>query len=295
MIYIPLCFYLYFAFAFKKEPAASFTFHYASTYTLAGSCGCSFFFIYIPLCFYLYWDRVEQSDCRKVFTFHYASTYTGRLNSWQNFQFRFTFHYASTYTGNYLLVNDNANVFTFHYASTYTIAGKSYPMSFSLFTFHYASTYTSTKSYILAKSLYLHSTMLLLIPKTRKNTCITPGHLHSTMLLLIPDLPRLFRAWYEFTFHYASTYTKFDNAAIQGVLNLHSTMLLLIRLTTPRVDANISDLHSTMLLLIRLIGRYLQVIFLIYIPLCFYLYLFLDSLMCSISSFTFHYASTYTE
>ena len=98
-------------------------------------------------------------------------------------------------------------------------------------------------------------------------------------LLYIPLCFYLYWRWWSgelwkhnFTFHYASTYTMPDKCLTEMHTALHSTMLLLIHSRNAREGVRER----------------------LYIPLCFYLYLFLDSLMCSISSFTFHYASTYT-
>ena len=83
---------------------------------------------------------------------------------------------------------------------------------------------------------------------------------------------RLLKRLRIFTFHYASTYTKPD-------------------LTCQRYWSN---LHSTMLLLILIVPFAFNLDTVIYIPLCFYLYSACVSQTMSVSSFTFHYASTYT-
>ena len=75
-------------------------------------------------------------------------------------------------------------------------------------------------------------------------------HLHSTMLLLIRDRISSIDLTAEFTFHYASTYTKPDLTCQRYWSNLHSTMLLLIP----------SPVYLA------------RILFSIYIPLCFYLY-----------------------
>ena len=98
IIYIPLCFYLYDNFCskcgqrirhlhstmlllirisiFPHIQCASFTFHYASTYTALMFQAGYTNRIYIPLCFYLYSKTGEKYIYIRKFTFHYASTYT---------------------------------------------------------------------------------------------------------------------------------------------------------------------------------------------------------------------------
>ena len=143
---------------------------------------------------------------------------------------------------------------------------------------------------------YLHSTMLLLILAMRSFTPISLPNLHSTMLLLIPASPfPIFFTWLSFTFHYASTYTGYCRGAQTEKFHLHSTMLLLILSTLLKFYSAISNLHSTMLLLIRRERSCKVCSSSIYIPLCFYLYPSIRSCRPSWNSFTFHYASTYTQ
>ena len=75
-IYIPLCLYLYPAAIKRQFFALSFTFHYASTYTILRLRLILSDRIYIPLCLYLYNANVATIDRAMIFTFHYASTYT---------------------------------------------------------------------------------------------------------------------------------------------------------------------------------------------------------------------------
>ena len=77
-----------------------------------------------------------------------------------------------------------------------------------------------------------------------------------------------------FTFHYASTYTRPSSSLSSAVFNLHSTMLLLIRVPPFHGISIMLDLHSTMLLLIRKVPT---------------------PMPNSEAKFTFHYASTYTR
>ena len=62
---------------------------------------------------------------------------------------------------------DICHQFTFHYASTYTPLILFNTGFIILFTFHYASTYTDAEYCPAYSGLYLHSTMLLLIPITQ--------------------------------------------------------------------------------------------------------------------------------
>ena len=99
LIYIPLCFYLYDNVVPLGEAIAKFTFHYASTYTVA-----SVIIWLFPV----------------LFTFHYASTYTSMIVKSYTPSSLFTFHYASTYTRTSAPACRGSYTFTFHYASTYT-------------------------------------------------------------------------------------------------------------------------------------------------------------------------------
>ena len=76
-----------------------------------------------------------------------------------------------------------------------------------------------------------------------------------------------------FTFHYASTYTQRYRDPQSSMLNLHSTMLLLIPSPTGSLLSGWLYLHSTMLLLIPATAGYSG----------------------AATAFTFHYASTYTR
>ena len=119
-------------------------------------------------------------------------------------------------------------------------------------------------------------------------------NLHSTMLLLIPEGG----AWIrfnplEFTFHYASTYTRQRICPGMCRRYLHSTMLLLILLCGVggrRAWAFTFHYASTYT---RLQYR-TKSLWIIYIPLCFYLYNAGSVSVQSTAKFTFHYASTYT-
>ena len=97
-----------------------------------------------------------------------------------------------------------------------------------------------------------------------------------------------------FTFHYASTYTNLCRHVDRYLIDLHSTMLLLIQDDRFIRLCTVVNLHSTMLLLIRCLRSRARCRSIIYIPLCFYLYS--SELLYPITQnkFTFHYASTYT-
>ena len=115
------------------------------------------------------------------------------------------------------------------------------------------------------------------------------------MFLLILRLRRIFSLLPTFTFHYVSTYTVAVLVRPALILNLHSTMFLLIRFAFD-VEVELEEhLHSTMFLLI--LGHVLSIShpFVIYIPLCFYLYNGLIRKRLISYLFTFHYVSTYTS
>ena len=99
----------------------------------------------------------------------------------------------------------------------------------------------------------------------------------------------------KFTFHYVSTYTVPINAIRQDCLNLHSTMFLLILCTQTR--GSICSHRFTF----HYVSTYtksadhpVDVILVIYIPLCFYLYFVVHRIVEPAVPFTFHYVSTYT-
>ena len=163
----------------------------------------------------------------------------------------------------------------------------------------------------------LHSTMLLLIqkrfPKKRSlfflyiPLCFylyvpTISSFAPSFLLYIPLCFYLYlsrKMWFcslkSFTFHYASTYTTARSFLLAFLSSLHSTMLLLILMWNKYCNPCLSTLHSTMLLLIQKKPlRSYQKIYL-YIPLCFYLYIWAQAQSWFTSIFTFHYASTYTR
>ena len=122
------------------------------------------------------------------------------------------------------------------------------------------------------KWTYLHSTMLLLIRWPPFWECRLL-FIYIPLCFYLYSYRKCFR-WqaFVFTFHYASTYTKFGSAEKMKSANLHSTMLLLI--------------------LCRI--RKWSTENIIYIPLCFYLYAGKYFFVRFYTKFTFHYASTYT-
>ena len=161
----------------------------------------------------------------------------------------FTFHYASTLS---ILVSDLPAIFpwfTFHYASTLSVPVYKYEIYASTFTFHYASTLSRKKS---RRCRYKH----IYIP-----LCfyfITWGHpdrhtrqhyLHSTMLLLYPKsgLPPLTASdiYIPLCFYFIQS----QLLARREKTNLHSTMLLLYLRTVAARRSALLNLHSTMLLL----------------------------------------------
>ena len=141
----------------------------------------------------------------------------------------------------------------------------------SSFTFHYASTLSSAPSRKQSRSLNLHSTMLLLYPTS---TSIFPM---AAVRFTFHYASTLSRPWSRerwdhcpFTFHYASTLSLLKLDPSNTVLDLHSTMLLLYRVSKDMsINAN-ANLHSTMLLLYPDPLPQMRLPFLIYIPLCFY-------------------------
>ena len=161
---------------------------------------------------------------------------------------------------------------------------------------------------------HLHSTMLLLYHITVRSNQVHNCHLHSTMLLLyhlafrvtvsfiliyiplcfyfISKALNLSTSQNIFTFHYASTLSRFQHFLRWRHNNLHSTMLLLYPFLVGVSLLVFLHLHSTMLLLYRMsarvantTGRYLHSTMLLLYPFHFWL-------LCHHCGFTFHYAST---
>ena len=99
-------------------------------------------------------------------------------------------------------------------------------------------------------------------------------YLHSTMLLLILNPVIQTQTVNEFTFHYASTYTKFEYGSYYEFMCKIYIPLCFYLYRTEKFKEE----------------RFI----LIYIPLCFYLYYFRAISPAPFPAFTFHYASTYT-
>ena len=165
----------------------------------------------------------------------------------------------------------------------------------SSFTFHYASTYTGFRNVVHWPDGTIYIPLCFYLYTDQHWRPSAEPDLHSTMLLLI----RVINAGVgvdglQFTFHYASTYTRISLAVSSFTLYLHSTMLLLILIFTSAflpvlpiftfhyastyTLRNVAlpvpglHLHSTMLLLILNCFHSHTLHINIYIPLCFYLY-----------------------
>ena len=118
-------------------------------------------------------------------------------------------------------------------------------------------------------------------------------NLHSTMLLLyLRNFSQPFCLFRRFTFHYASTLSRWwrgctvrllliyiplcfyfigkGGTSMTGDMDLHSTMLLLYRRRGSYLCRHIRHLHSTMLLLYQTTTTLSVGTMIIYIPLCFY-------------------------
>ena len=229
---------------------SKFTFHYASTYTddsvttrINGT-------IYIPLCFYLYEEPAvsaepAEPDLHSTMLLLIQILDAPRhVSGWNLHSTMLLLIRLDAYT------QKLADIFTFHYASTYTVFRQYYNSIIYIFTFHYASTYTCS--------------------------CFSPPvffwiYIPLCFYLYQNAVYTTVRLWI-FTFHYASTYTIYISASTRMQEDLHSTMLLLIRMLIDKC---------------RLPGQ-------IYIPLCFYLYPIKILSIVILALFTFHYASTYT-
>ena len=121
-----------------------------------------------------------------------------------------------------------------------------------IFTFHNVSINTCLRTRSEWYYSNLHSTMFLLILPLPTHRCRVHRYLHSTMFLLIPiDQPLSAFSFLKFTFHNVSINTRLTTRSTAWLLNLHSTMFLLILLQDSRVRWQVLYLHSTMFLLIQ--------------------------------------------
>ena len=99
--------------------------------------------------------------------------------------------------------------------------------------------------------LTLHSTMFLLIQRSKLEMWYSHLTLHSTMFLLIPGDLKIFALVFIFTFHNVSINTDVLNRSCNNLSSsLHSTMFLLILICSWLCFQVYSSLHSTMFLLI---------------------------------------------
>ena len=182
----------------------------------------------------LYQGHIQGEGWKDYFTFHYASTISCP-SSWAITRlFSFTFHYASTISRPHRRQQSRTYNFTFHYASTIsTLPKRSVALEGSLyiplcFYYIYIPSYSSWSSIMLYIPLCFYYIGLVYIGGL-------PGvlTLHSTMLLLYQRtvLNDIYKA-NNFTFHYASTISRFLGGTPGVYPPLHSTMLLLYRTTS---------------------------------------------------------------
>ena len=171
----------------------------------------------------------------------------------------------------------------------------------------------------LSPLIYLHSTMFLLIRYSGRSqhgsmmvftfhyvSTYTVGPVDLFVLLISIYIPLCFYLYRElqlyrcsafpFTFHYVSTYTNSREIKKGGLINLHSTMFLLIRSVLGSATQDILNLHSTMFLLILnwkdweggvSVNLHSTMFLLIPEP-C-------STMLSTDCKFTFHYVSTYTN
>ena len=137
-----------------------FTFHYASTLSLA-RVECIFSVpIYIPLCFYFILTYIPHSLV--LLHLHSTMLLLYRIRSiYPGYSYIFTFHYASTLSPQVLICKDQLLIYI--------------PLCF--YFIYFRSSITRSHS-------NLHSTMLLLYRGCRRSLQGLRLHLHSTMLLL---------------------------------------------------------------------------------------------------------------
>ena len=252
--------------------------------------------IYIPLCFYLYAAFNKISIFPNEFTFHYASTYTEPIC----FAPSSSPHLHSTM----LLLIRILNFFRFPLDYIYI------PLCFYLYICSCKLSISPVTIYI-PLCFYLYDVVSVAITGpdiftfhyASTYTLDWIDHNNPDFRIYIPLCFYLYGPWLRssqtvlsFTFHYASTYTILQTG----------------------IEIIGKYLHSTMLLLILRRQNSIKSFKIIYIPLCFYLYLpvrtwemhillYLHSTMLLLipipdilhlptnNIFTFHYASTYTD
>ena len=194
-------------------------------------CAPRFDLIYIPLCFYFIRTVYLRTAQCNTFTFHYASTLSCTPLSVCITNVKFTFHYAST-------LSDGRRFRFYHQSlhlhSTMLLLYLHRTLMWRLWKINLHSTmlllYRSPQNTEDLPHSDLHSTMLLLYRAPQEKCTFPRSHLHSTMLLLYPaSSDTRFMMISSFTFHYASTLSKYYSEGDTVYLNLHSTMLLLYR------------------------------------------------------------------
>ena len=162
---------------------------------------------YIPLCLYLYWMRWRQL----LKNIHLHSTMLLLIPV-----------YRDTPCG--ILCQIYIPLCFYLYVETILDS-----LSRNEFTFHYASTYTNDDDSLnKGEVIYIPLCFYLYgwVQGEESRTGTFTFHYASTYTC--PGLGMGIRDW-KFTFHYASTYTIAEEYLMIADLNLHSTMLLLIR------------------------------------------------------------------
>ena len=271
-IYIPLCFYFIGCRRHHHaELGAGFTFHYASTLSACANTHndytnriyiplCFYFIrypeeekntcigIYIPLCFYFIWIGFDNHDLVSWFTFHYASTLSWTADPeklWDRY-----------------LHSTMLLLYQFAYEVRNNMGEIYIPLCF-----YFIETQLISVGY---KLIDLHSTMLLLYQIWAVYSvcwCKFTFHYASTL----SGIGSVRYPFHDlFTFHYASTLsTKWEHTT-DGSWNIYIPLCFyFIRKLNPKCGF-VLHLHSTMLLLYRMSGSQKLSGTWIYIPLCFY-------------------------
>ena len=186
VIYIPLCFYFIGARGAWMRTLITFTFHYASTLSIES-----------------YWSLIILNE----FTFHYASTLSKTFSSQKISNLIFTFHYASTLS---TIIGDRGNLDTNLHSTMLLLyqdqegqmvlkEANLHSTMLLLYQVIDVSEHQGVINIYIPLCFYfirhagrnrkdertdLHSTMLLLYPRSRLWRMRIKRHLHSTMLLL---------------------------------------------------------------------------------------------------------------
>ena len=209
-IYIPLCFYFINIFRKSLCLVFTFTFHYASTLSQTQeSQTAPYLYIYIPLCFYFIQTR---RPFQKALSFIYIPLCFYFINYGQIPIWHWQTNLHSIMLLLYLWQTRGRNPICYIYIPLcfYFIGCRKTELcTADTFTFHYASTLSCRVYPHKLRKTHLHSIMLLLYPAKLALNCWNCLIYIPLCFYFINFLFRLRNVLSLFTFHYASTLSKY--------------------------------------------------------------------------------------